>query len=154
MTRTLQRSSFMPSLSPCNPERCHPRKSGVQAPPPGRAPQAAPSLMDTRLRGYDNFHSSLLDEQHGRRLDQCPQALEETRGVMTVDHAMIEGGRQVHRLPWREAAITPDGPDDDLVDAHDRHFRPIDDRRRNNAAEAPERSQRDGGARELVARRD
>ena len=46
--------------------------------------------MDTRFGGYGTFHPSLLDKQHGRGLDQRPQALDESRGVMAVDHAMIE----------------------------------------------------------------
>ncbi len=90
-----------------------------------------------RARNDDRLFKSLLDEQRRRRLDQRPQALDEGRGVIAVDHPMIERRRQVHDFSRNEAAVAPDGLHDDLVDADDRDFRPVDDRRRDNAAEAP-----------------
>src|SRR6185312_6511698 len=97
---------------------------------------------------------SLLDEQRGRGLDQGAQALDEGRAVMAVDDAMIERRRQVHGLARDEAAVAPGGLDHDLVDADDRHFRPVDDRRRGDSAERAQRSQRDRRTGKLLARRD
>ena len=72
------------------PRLVTPAKAGVQSLAPQRAPKAAQALLDTRFRGYDTLHPSLLDEQRGGGLDQRAQALDESRGVIAVDHAMIE----------------------------------------------------------------
>ena len=85
---------------------------------------------------------------------QRPHPLDEGRRVVAVDHAVIEGRREVHRSSRNEAAVAPDRPPDDLVDADDRHFRPVDHRRRRDAAERAERGQRDRRTRKLLARRD
>ena len=140
-------SSKPGSLSP-------PRKRGSRRQfGPRAAPRWLPALLDTGFRGYDKPRS-LLDEQRGRGLDQRPQALDEGRGVMAVDHAMIERGREVHDLRGTKPPSRQTGLDDDLVDADDRHFRPVDDRRRGDAAERAKRGQRDRRAGKLVARGD
>ena len=57
----------------------------------GRAGALRPlDCFALRALNDGQLFKSLLDKQHGRGLDQRPQALDESRGVMAVDHAMIE----------------------------------------------------------------
>src|ERR1700722_17289070 len=83
-------------------DRVEPKLAGAN-----RGDIAARAAADDENLAAKLVHS-LLDEQRGRGLDQRPQALDESRGVIAVDHTMIEGGRQVHDFSRNKAAVAPD----------------------------------------------
>ena len=96
------------------------------------------------------FATRLFHEQRRRMLQQALQLLDELRRVIAVDHAMIEGRRQVHHLAHDDLAALHDGPFDDGVGADDRDFGMIDDRRRDDAAQRAQARDGDGRAGKFV----
>ena len=92
---------------------------------------------------------SVLDEDRGGMLEAFLQRLDHRGGVEAVDEAMIERRREIHDAADRDRALDHDRPLDRFVDADDRDFRCVDDRRRGDAAEPTEARDRDGGARSV-----
>src|SRR5215470_10251874 len=86
--------------------------------PPGPAPT-------TRTLAAISAISGLQEKRRGR-LDQALDALDEARGVVAVDHAMIERRAQVHHGARNESGAVPHRPHGFLVDADDRHLGPVE----------------------------
>jgi len=90
-----------------------------------------------------------------RRLDQFLHRLDKARCIPAVDHAVVAADRDVHQLALGNAfaaqAIGHEHrPLDNAVGANDRHFRPVDHRRRRHAAQRPERGNGEGGAGQFI----
>src|SRR6185312_4943156 len=94
---------------------------------------------------------SFLYEKRCRGFDQTLDALDEARRDVAVDDTMIERGRKVHHRARHELSALPHRPHGLLVDADDRHLRPVDHWRRHDAAQRPQARDRDGRSGELVA---
>src|SRR5882672_912414 len=95
----------------------------------------------------------LLLPQGGRRLERLFDGGHEARGVVAVDDAVVDGDREVHEVANDDRAVSHGGPLRDLVHAEDRDLGVIDDGRGQQAAELTEARDREGRARELLARR-
>src|SRR6478735_8019035 len=92
---------------------------------------------------------SIPDEQQRGRFKQLLHAPDELGGLIAIDNAMVERGRQVHHHAWNELTVPPYRADRHPVDADDRELRPVDDRRRCDAAELAETRDGDGRAAQL-----
>src|SRR5439155_21229943 len=77
------------------------------------------------------------DQQARRGFKTSFQCLNEGSGIEAVDDAMIEGRRQVHHLANDDLTVTRARALRNAVDADDRDFGRLDDRRRRDAAEGP-----------------
>ena len=83
-------------------------------------------------------------------LEQCPDALDERRGIGAVDHAMVERRRQVHDLARKHRAVDVHGTGRDLVDADDRDLRVVDDGCRHDPAQRAEAADGDRRSTQLL----
>ncbi|EEF21936.1 conserved hypothetical protein, partial [Ricinus communis] len=79
--------------------------------------------------------------------------LDESCGIPAIDDPVVEACRNVHHPPRHELRAVPHRPDRHSVDPEDCHFGMVDDRRRGEGAERPQRGDREGGAGQLLARR-
>ncbi len=77
--------------------------------------------------------------------------LDELGGIVAVDDAVIEGGRQVHHLADDDLAVLHDRPFDDRVGPDDGDFGMVDHRCRHEPAQRPEAGDGDGRALQFVA---
>src|SRR5690606_37343685 len=118
----------------------------AQTYPPGPAPMTS-SLQEI------SFIASALHKQQRRGFQQRLQPLHEDGRVPAIDHAMVEGRRQVHHLARQELRAVPDRSHHDLVDTDNGDFGMVDDRRGRNAAQRAERGDGAGGAGQFLARR-
>src|SRR5437870_5006315 len=79
-----------------------------------------------------------------------PDRLDERRPHVTIDYAVVERARQVHHFSNRDLVIPHDGPLLDPVHPEDGDLGPVDDWRREDAAFFAERSDREGGALDVL----
>src|SRR2546430_6895434 len=111
-------------------------------------------MRSARSRG-DNSRGedSGGDENRGGMLEAFLERLDHRGGVVAVDEAMIEGRGDIHHAAYGDGALHHRRSLDGAVDADDRHFRGIDDRRAGDPPELPETRDGDGRAAELLALR-
>src|SRR5437867_11035545 len=76
--------------------------------------------------------------------------LDERGADVAIDHAVVERARQVHHFPNRDLVVPDDRSLLDLVDAEDGDLRPVDDRRREDAAFLAQGGDREGGALDVL----
>src|SRR5690606_23218335 len=88
-----------------------------------------------------------VDEQQGRLLDQPFQALHETRRLVTINDAVIEGGRQIHQLANDDLPLQHHRALHQLVGTENSDFWRVDDRGGSNAAQRAQAGQGNGRAR-------
>src|SRR5947208_11777376 len=105
-------------------------------------------------RGHDSRgDDSRGDENRGGMLEAFLERLDHRGGIVAVDEAMIEGRGDIHDAAYGDGALHHYRSLDGAVDADDRHFRGIDDRRAGDPPEFPETRDGDGRAAELLALR-
>src|SRR5437016_13056682 len=111
-------------------------------------------MRSARSRG-DNSRGedSRGDENRGGMLEAFLERLDHRGGVVAVDEAMIEGRGDIHDAAYGDGSLHHHRSLDGAVDADDRHFRGIDDRRAGDPPELPETRDGDGRAAELLALR-
>src|SRR5262249_11146445 len=115
--------------------------------------ETAPSVSLRSTPPRKRGRIKLLAHEDRRGIFEKPlDALNEFRGVVAVDHAVIERRRDVHPLAHDYLALDHHRLLDDRVRPNDRDFRMIDDRRRDDAAERAEARDRDRRAGEVVLR--
>ena len=92
----------------------------AELPAADRGDIAARAAAEDEDLGRDRLGScGSIHEQGGGMFQQRLDALDELGGVVAVDHAVIEGRRQVHHLAHDDLAVAHHRPLDDLVGADD-----------------------------------
>ena len=105
-----------------------------------------PSIMSSRALAASG------DQHGGGVFEVAFHGVAERSPDRPVQHAMVEGERQVHQIGGLDLPLViVDGALDDLAHAHDADFGMVDDRRRNQSAHAADRGDGERAATQVLA---